>query len=269
MQERKVFGLRLESEDANPLAVTIMTLRSGLHVAIHRTIIEGALPACGSAIVTGNHHRPEDVYKGFYACVLAGRFPNTIVKESLISRKPKESEEFLASIGGKQDEFNRYNPIRAWVLRNSGVYGINREHPGIGCIRWLDQQLASDRLAALYIQHTRHPDCLLENLQPGTAFFAKRHPDTPVYFLFSSGPPDEPDKLTISEPVTYREATQAIGKELSVGEFTVYLGDIGARIAPLRVRQDWQTRRELELQRLTAPNNKLLRRKTIEQPLQG
>ncbi len=250
----KFLGVRKEYSELNPLAVAIFLLTSTFHTVKHISILEGyPLPKSGAAILTGNHHRDADIYKG---CILVRHTAHrlgtrAVVRKSLIDPESRESEEYLKKIGNKQDDLNKPNPMRAFVLRGLGVIPIPRDNPGHDFVKKIDEVLKSHQISGLFLQETRNEDCLLRNLQTGAAFFARRHPDVPVYPLAFSGPPDGPDKVTALKPFTYAEISN--GEKISVGELTIMIADMIASALPQRVQKDWETRRPEEFQRLTPP----------------
>lgn len=250
----KILGVRKEYPKLNPLAAGLLIWKSQSYVRKNNCVIEGyLLPSTGAAILTGNHHRESDIYKGVQAArLLAGRLgTRSVVKASLIHRNSRESKEYLESIGDKQDYINKYSMGRAFVLRGVGVIPILRDNPGHDFVRQGDGVLRSHQIFGSFLQETRNDDCCLRNLQTGAAFFARRHPEVPVYPLAFSGPPDGRDKVTVLKPFTYAEISS--GKKLSVGELTIMIADMIASALPQRVQEDWKTRRIEEFQRLTSP----------------
>lgn len=247
-------GVKKEFPELNPLAAGLMIAKSITHTKKHHSIIEGHFPLDGPAIITGNHHREDDVYKICQAArITAGRLPTrAVIRMSLIRRNSQESAEYLASIGNKQDCLNKYNPLRALVLRGVGVYGILRDNPGLSFVRWGNGILTTKQMLGIFLQPSRDEKCLLRNLQPGAAFFAKKHPDVSIYLFACSGPPDGPDKLTILDPITYAQQSAEMGRKPSIGEFTVILADKVATVLPEKSQLDWLTRRTIELTRLTS-----------------
>lgn len=251
-------GVKKEFPELNPLAAGLMTAKSIIYTKKHHSIIEGGFPTAGAAIFAGNHHSEADVYKICQASrITAGRLPSrAVVRMSLIRPNSQESAKYLASIGNKQDNLNKYNAFRAFVLKGIGVYGIMRDNPGLDFVRWGDAILKTDQMLGIFLQPSRDEECSLRNLQSGAAFFAKRHPDIPIYLFACSGSPAEPDKLTILEPITYAKKSKEVGRQLSLGEFTIIMADMVAAVLPKRSQLDWETRRETELTRLTASSNR-------------
>ncbi len=251
----RALGIRKEFPELNPLAALLLVIKTKNYVRKHHPIIDGApLPAIGGGILTGNHRDEGDIYKALQAGIItAGRLTSrAVVKRSLVYRDSLESPEFLASLGNKTHELNDFNPIRAFVLLGTGVFPRLRDvPPDRDFIRQIDGLIDSGQLWGCYLQLTRYDDCLLRNLQIGAAWFARRHPDTPVYSLASSGPPDGPDRITVVKVGTYNEISAKHGRKVGVGELTIIYADMTAKFLPQRVQTDWLTRREIELSRLT------------------
>lgn len=248
-------GVRKEFPELNPIAAGLLMFGARRYVSKHHSVIEGELPKEGAAIVTGNHFQKGDSLKILWAGrVTAGRLPTrTIVKMSLIKRGAHESAEYLRSIGTDPANPEKYSPIEAFALRNSGVIGILRDNPRADLNSICNEILKSGQWLGVYMQPTRDPEYLLRNLQPGAAIFAMRHPDIPVIPLAFSGPPDGPDKISIRESFTYaqkRQEWRELGKKLGIAEFTIVIADAIAEGLPLRPQKDWETRREVELERL-------------------
>lgn len=255
--DRRGREFRQDFSGTNPVAVGIFIAKSLIHAVFNRSIIEGYhLPGTGPVILTGNHHREEDVYKGCLAGLRDGRLSTrAVMRKSLVDPDAKESAEYLESIGVKNDDLNtRPSRMRAFVLRGIGAHPILRDNPGLGFVRWGDRVLESGQVLSIFMLPTRNEDCLLRNLQNGPAFFARRHPDVPVYPLAFSGPPDGPDRVVILPPFTYAQKVRESGRGISIEELTVMIADAIVEGLPLRVQQDWrETTRAAELTRLTPP----------------
>ncbi len=251
-------GVRKEFVDPNPkaqaAATTLLVARTKFYVVTHRSILSGSpLPKEGAAIVTGNHQRKADSFKGLqHAINTARRLITPVVKLSLIKEGAIESMAYLESIGAQTEALGEYNPINAFVLRHTGAVGILRDNPGLSFVRTVDKGLKDQRLMAIYLQPTRNDDCILRNLQPGAAYFAKRHPDVPVFPVAFSGPPEEADRAIFMEPFTYAQKVAEYGREISEGELTIMIADSIVPGLPERSQIDWATRWSEELLRLNS-----------------
>lgn len=240
-----------EFSGLNPLAVGLLIIRSKKHARKHHSIIEGyPLPTTGAAIITANHHREADTYKGILAGLTVGRIIRPVLRKSLIYPNCEESAEFLASIGNKQDKLNKYSPLRAFVLKGIGAIGIPRDNPGHDWIRPSKKTLRDGLLLSAFLQLTRHEDGCLRDLQNGAAYLMKKHPDTSTYTIALSGSPDGPDKAVTSKPITYNEKKAEYGRDLEIDELTIILADIIAENFPERPRKHWLATREEEAERL-------------------
>lgn len=247
----RTLGIRKECPELNPLAVGLLIARSAIHAKKHHSIIEGyPLPTEGAAIITANHHRKADTFKGILAGRAAGRIIRPILRKSLIYPNCEESQEFLESIGNKQDDLSRYSPLRAFALRGIGAIGLMRDNPGHDWMRPSKKALESGQLLSAFLQLTRHEDGCLRDLQGGAAMLMKMYPSIPVYPVALSGSPDGPDKAVISKPLTYNEKKAEYGRNLTIPELTIILADIIAENFPERPKQHWQTTREEEVERL-------------------
>lgn len=251
----RCIGVRKEFPELNPIAAGLLMFGAWRYVSKHHSVIEGELPREGAAIITGNHFQKGDSLKILWAGrITAGRLPTrTIVKMSLIERGAHESEEYLRSIGTDPANPEKYSPIEAFALRNSGVIAILRDNPRADLNSVCNEILTTRQWLGMYMMPTRDPECLLRNLMPGAAIFAMRHSDIPVVPIAFSGPPDGPDKISIRKPFTYAQKRQEwrdLGKKLGIAEFTIVIADAIAEGLPERSRIDWETRREDELERL-------------------
>ncbi len=257
---RKVLGVEKEFADPNPfaatlldpIAATLLVVKTKRYIREHQSVVEGCpLPKKGAAILTGNHHREGDSFKALvHAFNTAGRLISPVVRMSLVKEGAVESQEYLESIGAL--ETNKYNPIYSFVLRHTGGIGLLRDNPDRNFVRKVHAGLRSGHLIGIYLQPHRYDDCFLRNLQTGAAYFAKKYPDIPVYPIAFSGPPDGPDKATFIEPYTYNQMRDKYGREISAEELTVMTADMIVSELPLASRIDWQVRRSVELDRLTA-----------------
>lgn len=245
-------GIRPDFPELNPLAATLLIANSWLHVLRHQSVIDGyPFPKKGPAIVTGNHQCIADNYKVCIAGVKSGRLIRAVAKKGLVVKGFSESEGFLKTIAD-ETAFTQYNPINAFVLRGEGVVPVDRENPDRKFLRDTDEVLRLGGILGIYLQPHRYKDCFLRNLQVGAATIARKHPDIPIYPFVLSGPPYGKDKITILKPFTYNQKVKELDEKISVGEFTIMIADLIAQNQPLRVQEDWQTRREQELKRLTS-----------------
>lgn len=253
----KLTGIRQEFPELDRQAALMMLGRSWWHVLRHHSILEGNFPTTGAAILVGNHHRDGDVYKTFAAVSKTGRLiGRTVVRKSLVDPRPqaKESVKYLELIGDKQDEYNKFSPTRAYTLLGVGAIPILRDNPGIEFFKTCDQVLGTDQLLGIFLQPTRHKDCLLRNLQPGAAFLARLHPDVPVYPIAFSGSPDGRDRMVVLPPFTYSQLLKEFGKTIDTNELTILIADRIAEGLPRRVQIDWrETTRAAEITRLSSP----------------
>lgn len=246
-------GIRKEFPELNPIAAGLLIAKSAIHIRKHHSIIEGyPLPMQGAAILTANHHREADTYKGVAIGRDVGRIIRPVLRKSLIYPNCEESAEFLLSIGDKQDKLNKYDPLRAFVLRGIGAIGLMRDNPGHDWIRTCKAALQANQLLSVFLQFTRHEDGCLRELQGGAALLMKMHPKIPVYPVALSGLPDGPDKATVLKPFTCAEKEAEYDRELNPVELTMIIADKIAEALPERVQLDWQTRRKEELNRLTS-----------------
>lgn len=247
-----VLGIE-EFTGLNPLAVGLLVLKSRKHAKKNHSIIEGhPLPATGAAIITANHHKEADTYKGILAGLAVGRIIRPVLRKSLIYPNCEESAEFLASVGNKQDKLNKYSPLRAFVLRGIGAIGIMRDNPGRDWIRSSKKTLENGLMLSAFLQLTRHDDGCLRDLQNGAAYLMQKYPDTPTYEVALSGTPNGPDKAKILKPITYNQLRRRLGKEISIPELTIILADRLAQALPKRPRNNWKSARKKEIKRLAA-----------------
>lgn len=248
-----ILGIRKEFPELNPLAAGLLIAKSAIHIRIHGSIIEGyPLPTQGAAILTANHHREADTYKGVQIGRAAGRLIRPVLRKSLIYPNSEESAEFLLSIGDKQDKLNKYDPLRAFVLRGIGAIPIMRDNPGHDWIRTCKAALQANQLLSVFLQFTRHEDGCLRELQGGAALLMKMHPNIPVYPVALSGAPDGPDKATVLKSFTCAEKEAEYGRKLDYVELTIITADIIADALPERPKQHWLKTRVKEYQRLAA-----------------
>lgn len=118
-----------------------------------------------------------------------------------------------------------------------------------------DAVINSGGLEGIFFQAHRYEDCVLRNLEVGAAVLARRHPDLPIYLCAFSGPPYGNDSLRIFEPFTYNQKKIELGRQITAGELTIMFAEILVQGLPEFSQRDWETRREIELARLTAPSN--------------
>ena len=244
-------GVRREFTGLNPVSAALMKAGAVLHVVKHNCVIEGyPLPKKGSAIVTANHYSRYDPIIASHLGFNAGRIIRTVVKKSLVVRGAYESREFLESIGDKADPAD-YKPLEAFTMRGIGVIPILRDNPGIDFAKQCFAVLSSAQLLGIFLQETRNEAGLLRNLQTGAAFFAshRRFHEVPVYAIAFSK-----NKAIVLKPFTYNELRAEHGREISVAEFTVIIGDRIAAALPKEVQEDWNIGREIEFKRLSARN---------------
>lgn len=254
-----LMGFTSGFEGVDPIATFIIGSKAKSYMRKNETVIDGRLPKDGAVILAGNHRDKGDSYKTFMAGWAVGRITTrVIVKASLVDPNGMESEEFLASLGNRQEEYSEYDKYTAWVLKRAGVIPHRRDKkPTRDFLRTCDQVINSGGLLGVYMMQTRNSEGLLANLQEGAAFFAKKHPDTLVQPMAFSGPPNgRRDRLTIPRPFTYNQKRDQLGRDISVGEFTVIIGDAIAEGLPSEAWLDWQNRRPEELARLTASSHR-------------
>lgn len=245
-------GFRQEFAELDRASAVLLYLGSRIHTLMHGSVIEGSLPVKGPAIITSNHHRNADSYKGALAGAMVGRVIRTVIKLELVDPNYQESAEYLASIQAHEDDGSAdYNPRNAAVLKGIGAIAIPRSNPGFDFVKTSDQILRSNQLYGIFIQPTRHEDGLLGNLAEGAASFAIDHKDVPVVPMACSGPPDGPDKLVILPSFTYAQKKKELGRRIPAGELTIMIVDMIARGSPARVQEDWfEKTRAVEMAKL-------------------
>ena len=245
--------MSLERGKLNPVAVALLSADAICYINRHGTKIEGdSLPKHGPFIVTGNHFNEYDARKGHYFGLMSHRMIRIIVKQSLLKKGAVESDDYLISLNEtKEGAIKEYSPIKSWVLNRIGTIGILRDHPGLGFRREIQSDIKQGHGVGIFLQDHRQKDCLLENLQPGVAYFARVNPDVAIYTLASAGPPvDEVDRATLLKLGTYNELKAGYGKDLTISELTLIIADLIATSLPEKPLVDWATRWSFELDRL-------------------
>ncbi|MFH1295469.1 MAG: hypothetical protein ABIH84_02730 [bacterium] len=239
----------------NPVAVGIFIAKALIHARKYHSVIEGHhLPTTGPAILTSNHHREDDVYKGVLVALRDGRLSTrAVMKKILIDPNARESEKYLQSIGAKYDDSKKPSRMQIFVLKGIGVIPVLRDNPGTDVATQCNKVLNAGRILSIFLMPSRNEECLLRNLQLGVAILAIRHPEIPICPLASSGSPDGPDKIIVLKPFTYAEKVAELGRKPRPGELIIMIADMIATALPERSQQDWQTRREEELERLISP----------------
>ena len=156
---------------------------------------------------------------------------------------------YLSSIGDKQDPAE-YSRINAYVIKGIGGIPILRHKSGIEYFRTCRQILDSGQLLGIFLQASRDEDGFLRNLMPGAAFFASMKPyrDIPICLIAFSK-----ERAMLLEHFTYNQLRETLGREISAPELTIIFADQIAAALPEKSQQDWLTRREEELKRLTSP----------------
>lgn len=253
----RLTGIKQEFPELDRQAALMMLGRSWFRVLKHQSILEGNFPTTGADILVGNHHQDRDIDKIVAAVSRTGRLiGRTVVRKSLVDPSPqaRESAEYLESIGNKQDEYNKFSPTRAYTLLGIGVIPILRDKPGTTFLHTCDQVINTGQLLGIFMQPTRHEDCLLEGLEPGIGLLAKKYPHTPVIPVAFSGPPDGPDRMTVRPSFTYAQLLKKIGRKITADELTILIADMIAKGLPPRVQENWwQITRTKEIARLKCP----------------
>lgn len=247
-------GIRKEFPELNPIAITLIMTAAAKYTNDHQVIFDGyPLPKIGPAFITGNHFAESDIYKATEAGRRARRVIRPMARRSLIMRGEEaiESKAYLESIGAEDDYSEQFSLIRALLLKDV-VIDVRRDLHEMRVGRRANAVIRSGQLLGVFFQPHRYEDCILRNLETGPATLAKLNPEVPIYIMAFSGPPHGPDKVTTLKPFTYEEKETELGREISPEELTIIMADIAVTELPKSSQKDWETRREVELTRLTS-----------------
>lgn len=263
--EQKVFektGIRIESKDVKPWAISTLYRLSQAHNFISHPIISGKTPPQdGPVIWIGNHTSNLDSIESFEtARRTTGRHIRTVVKRSLVDPFFQESQK-IQDRTGKSDRFLAKLlslPLtypQARLMRGLGVIDIDRGNPDRTFLKRTDAILDNKEMLGIFLQETRHKNGLLEDLMTGAAIIARRHPDVPIVPLGIWTPLDDGNRrVNIGAAFSYNELLADIPTgRLSIAEVTAAMGDRIAALLSPRAQIHWQQTRFQELQRLANP----------------
>lgn len=253
----KVGGFRRETPEVRWWGVVGFRFEEYKFDRKHPITVSGTPPDEGTAIFVGNHRDKYDsikLFKAMRTLLPSGRIIRTFARHNLLDPIKKESAELLEQIGERDDDLENESFLKRWlrafVIRGIGAIPVERRAVPLTALRRGTQLLKDGQLVGSFISDTRSRDGTIRGVLNGTAFLAKMNPTVPIYTVATSGFPDEPETVRISDnTLTYAKDSTGSNKE-DLSKFTILLADRIVDLSPVRVRNAWQDRRDQELERL-------------------
>lgn len=253
----KVGGFRRESDEVRWWGVVGFRLEEYKFDHKHLITVSGTPPSEGPAIFVGNHRDKYDTIKLFKAMrtlLPSGRIIRTYARHNLLDPGIKESEDVLRQIGERDEDLENELYLKrllsALVIRGIGAIGIRRRGVNTEALKTGTKLLKKGELVGGFISDTRSKDGTIRGVMNGMAFLARMNPNVPIYIVSTSGSPDGAETARIADTsLTFAKDSTGSTKE-DLSKFTILLADNIAYLSPIRIRNAWQERRDLELQKL-------------------
>lgn len=249
----RLYGVKKEYPDTNPLALGALIGISNIYGYLTRLQVNGYIPDDGPVLFIANHTSIKDTFATFYTTVHAtrdeagqltlGRTVRAAAKSTLFG--VSESEEVREGTG-KNGLLNSDHPLAkaivrsfiGWTLRGAGFIPIRRGMADRQALREINKTLREYRQpAAISLIESRVKSGRLERLKTGAAFVLRMNPDVPYCLVgFSSNP----NAITLGKPATYSKLIGERG-ELDLNGVTMILADGIVDLLPERIQEHWRT----------------------------